>query len=73
MEYEAGTVPDPAANTRNVPPRSPPYSPSDEERPSKLRKHGSRLVSALRSIRNSGMFITDSSMPDTDYQALMLL
>ena len=35
---------------------SPPESPPPEElRPSKLRRHGSRLISALRSLTNSGV------------------
>lgn len=64
MDYEAGSVLEPATKTRSTQPRSP-HSPSDDDRPSKFRRHGSKLVSAIRSFGNSGEFGVISSTEDT--------
>lgn len=55
MAYEADAILEASTSTtRDALLRSPPYSSADDERPSKIRKQGSKLVSALRSFRNSG-------------------
>ncbi|KAE8452152.1 hypothetical protein EG329_001619 [Mollisiaceae sp. DMI_Dod_QoI] len=75
MTYEAAEVLElPADVTRSAPPRSPPYLPGNDERPSKFRRRGSRLVSALRSFRNSTSHVsaaeTSSPSPPSSPQGI---
>ena len=44
---------------------TPPSSPEHEARPSKLRRHGSKILTVLRSMTNSGKLIVSTSGMET--------
>lgn len=53
----------PPANTTANGPITPTFPPEPELRPSKMRRHGSKLLLALRSMTNSGKSITFITYP----------